>query len=326
MIQVNGGAAPDSCKWAAAAAHNGNIYVSGGQDASGENRMDGWRYNFVENTWNPWVNHAPCAGHTMILYLNYLLAFGGMRWNDQDFRDDFRSCDPAKENEFRYIYPKGDVPAGRAFHAAATDGKKCYIFGGKGNLGAFLESHGISIMPDKDFSGGVLKAWPGVGLILLQAAFSDLDMMNKRHMQGSGAEEYAGSIYLFGGMDPDNKAVNSFYRYDIASDSWEDLTDAQDDVESGLPVGFSLSAYPNPFNASVTIRYILSGSAPVKITIYNNFGRVVRIFSDRLQPAGDQHVTWDGRDQHGYALPSGIYICQMKSAGYLQSVKLTLLW
>jgi N-acetylneuraminic acid mutarotase len=328
-ITIETGSSPDPRKYASAAAHNGNIYVSGGQDASGGNRMDAWRYNFVENTWNPWVNHAPCAGHSMILYFNYLLAFGGIRWSDEDYRDDFRYCDPNGGSEFSYIYTTGNAPSGRAFHAAASDGQKSWIFGGKNSSGHLLDAYAIQGAnpgnPTSSLSLTGIKAWPGAGLMLLDAAFAELWTPKMKGLEKSGVAESSGCIYLFGGLDPDSNAVDAFYRYDIDADSWEDLTAVQDHTNPNFPSEFDLSAYPNPFNASTTILYTLPISAVVELTVYNLSGQVVRSFKSTFQHAGNQDVTWDGSDQQGSALPSGIYVCHIKTAGYTQSLKLTLL-
>ena len=121
------------------------------------------------------------------------------------------------------------------------------------------------------------------------------------------------------------KDVRLMARYDPETDSWEDLTDVQDGTNLDRPSEFSLSAYPNPFNASTTIRYHLPGRSSVSISIFNLVGQTVRVFQEEFQPAGEQDVKWHGKDEQGYALPSGIYVCRIQAGEYMQSLKLTLL-
>jgi hypothetical protein len=65
---------------------------------------------------------------------------------------------------------------------------------------------------------------------------------------------------------------------------------------------------PNPFQPATTIIYRLMDSAPVSLEIYDVNGRLVRRMFDRVsQPAGEQHVPWDGRKDGGEAAGAGIY-------------------
>ncbi len=70
-----------------------------------------------------------------------------------------------------------------------------------------------------------------------------------------------------------------------------------------------LQNYPNPFNPETSIRYNLSQSAPVRVEIFDQLGRRVRILvNGETQQAGYQNVLWDGRDDAGRGVASGIYI------------------
>ncbi|MDZ7363200.1 MAG: T9SS type A sorting domain-containing protein [candidate division KSB1 bacterium] len=75
-----------------------------------------------------------------------------------------------------------------------------------------------------------------------------------------------------------------------------------------IPSDFVLQQnYPNPFNPTTQIRYELPRAVHVSVIIYNSLGREIRRLVDRVQPAGYHHVTWNGRDQRGKPVPSGIY-------------------
>ena len=82
--------------------------------------------------------------------------------------------------------------------------------------------------------------------------------------------------------------------------------------ESALPTVFTLKQnYPNPFNPTTEIRFDLPAQAEIKLNIYNVLGRNVRTLYSGLQHAGSHHVTWDGNDNNGVKLSSGIYLYRL---------------
>ena len=70
--------------------------------------------------------------------------------------------------------------------------------------------------------------------------------------------------------------------------------------------------YPEPFNPSTTIEYGLPNDAHVKLRIYNILGQQMRTLINSRQSAGFKTVVWDGRDQYGNRVASGIYFVQLK--------------
>ncbi len=83
--------------------------------------------------------------------------------------------------------------------------------------------------------------------------------------------------------------------------------------EVSLPGDFALAApYPNPFNASTSIRYQVP-AGEVQIGIYNVSGQLVRTLAQGFVTAGSHTLSWDGRDAGGADVESGIYFCQLRS-------------
>lgn len=71
---------------------------------------------------------------------------------------------------------------------------------------------------------------------------------------------------------------------------------------------------PNPFNASTTIRYTVGDPSSVRITIYDLLGRPIRyLLETQHVSAGTYGVVWDGHDDDGRDLPSGVYIVKMRA-------------
>ena len=93
-----------------------------------------------------------------------------------------------------------------------------------------------------------------------------------------------------------------------------------------LPSNYSLTGnYPNPFNPTTLIRYELSEESPVRLIIYNVTGQEIKLLIDEEQSAGYKSVTWDGRDNDGRAVATGIYFYRLNVRGFSQTKKMVLL-
>jgi len=69
--------------------------------------------------------------------------------------------------------------------------------------------------------------------------------------------------------------------------------------------------YPNPFNSSTRIAYRLSEAAAVDLSIYNIAGQLVRTLTTGRVAEGSHSLSWDGRDQGGIDVPSGVYLYRL---------------
>jgi WD40 repeat protein len=78
------------------------------------------------------------------------------------------------------------------------------------------------------------------------------------------------------------------------------------------PNSFALHPnHPNPFNAATMIRFRLAQSGPVRLEVYNLLGQRVRTLIDREYVAGPHDVIWDGGDDDGIALATGVYLYRL---------------
>lgn len=83
---------------------------------------------------------------------------------------------------------------------------------------------------------------------------------------------------------------------------------------------------PNPFNPSTLIHFEIGGKgAGAKIEIFDSSGRRVRLLLDAWRSAGRQSIRWDGKDDAGKLLSSGLYHCRLCLPGFGESRKLVLL-
>ena len=89
--------------------------------------------------------------------------------------------------------------------------------------------------------------------------------------------------------------------------------------QQAIPDRYDLSVnVPNPFNPQTTIRYQLPKASSVKLTIYNTAGQVVGILVDEAKPAGTYSVVWDGLDEEGRQVSSGVYLYELKAGGFVK--------
>ena len=88
-----------------------------------------------------------------------------------------------------------------------------------------------------------------------------------------------------------------------------------------------LQNYPNPFNPTTTIRFDLPKPARISLKIYNLLGQEIYTFDEGIKSAGHHQIIWDGKDDHGIAMPSGLYFCRLSVAGerWVQTRKLVLI-
>jgi len=92
------------------------------------------------------------------------------------------------------------------------------------------------------------------------------------------------------------------------------------------PLGFALSqAYPNPFNPVATIQYALPQASQVRLSIYDALGQPIRTLVDERCEAGAHSAVWDGTNDAGRAVGSGIYLYKMEAGEFVMAKKMMLL-
>jgi hypothetical protein len=97
-------------------------------------------------------------------------------------------------------------------------------------------------------------------------------------------------------------------------------------VSPVLPgITFRTSNYPNPFNPTTTIKYSMPTAGHLKLSIYNVRGQLVKTMIDGDRPAGaDQTIVWDGTDNQGGGVSSGIYFYEARTGGEVKVQKMAL--
>ncbi len=108
--------------------------------------------------------------------------------------------------------------------------------------------------------------------------------------------------------------------------NWVDILSIDNDVD-GLPLEFTLNQnYPNPFNPTTTLSFAIPMDSKVDLVVYNLLGQeVTRIFDHKLMRAGAHEIVWDGKDELGNSVGTGLYVYRLNAAGKSAAQKMMLL-
>jgi hypothetical protein len=135
-----------------------------------------------------------------------------------------------------------------------------------------------------------------------------------------GVEDVVGSLLFTGDLS------GTFYVDEVMLELTQPPILNPEQVAPLLPAIFGVhQSYPNPFNLSTTFRYDLPQSASVEISIYNVLGQRVDRLELGLQPAGFHAVQWDGVDQRGRTVGSGVYVYRIEAGADKATGKMVLL-
>lgn len=94
-------------------------------------------------------------------------------------------------------------------------------------------------------------------------------------------------------------------------------TGCAENSDTGIPSDFHLAPnYPNPFNPNTTIEFQLGQPTEMRITIFDARGRIVRELAQGFYAAGRHQIIWNGRNDLGKPVVSGVYFYQVKTAQF----------
>ncbi|MDM7924491.1 MAG: two-component regulator propeller domain-containing protein [bacterium] len=92
------------------------------------------------------------------------------------------------------------------------------------------------------------------------------------------------------------------------------------------PYKFGLkSNYPNPFNPETRIEYSLERKSRVSVDVFDGLGRKIRTLESGVLGAGVHEAVWNGRDDSGRPVPSGVYVCRVRAGAFATSRKMALI-
>lgn len=93
-----------------------------------------------------------------------------------------------------------------------------------------------------------------------------------------------------------------------------------------VPAKYGLSQnYPNPFNPTTTIHFAIPNAESVRLSVYDMSGKLVKMLVDEDKEAGYHSVKWNGNDESGNAVGSGVYIYRIEAGEYNQTKRCVML-
>ncbi len=216
------------------------------------------------------------------------------------------------------------------------DGIDLYLYGGGGRL-LDIEYDGTG--PVTDVNSYTVSTIYDLGQVydVLGGLFNDVFTYPGMDLDRDGLRDLVAAYKGYGGdtLAGESLAKDGFHVFFF---EWGDSTQSINlvDVLTGFevkqahiitPEDYELAQnYPNPFNPSTTIEFTLPVRKTIRLTIYNSLGQEVRtLINHTPYPAGTHKVVWDGKDNHGNPVPSGMYIYKLVFGNFSKSRKMTLL-
>ncbi len=121
----------------------------------------------------------------------------------------------------------------------------------------------------------------------------------------------------FGSIDP---VFYSAWDYDTGAPT------GVEELDAPVPVVFSLERnYPNPFNPETNIRYNIPKDVQVTLTVYSVLGTKIATLVDQNQKAGSYVAHWDGKDNRGLSVSSGVYFYKLVAGDFTATYKMLLM-
>ncbi len=122
------------------------------------------------------------------------------------------------------------------------------------------------------------------------------------------------------------KESNVPYDLKLVAGDQDYVSQTVQEILNNIPIEFSLSQnYPNPFNPTTKINYTLPKHARVNVSIYNVLGQEVVVLLNKQQEYGYHTLTWNGINQVGKQMASGVYFARMTTDNFTQTKKMLLL-
>ncbi|MEM9674572.1 MAG: T9SS type A sorting domain-containing protein, partial [Bacteroidota bacterium] len=94
----------------------------------------------------------------------------------------------------------------------------------------------------------------------------------------------------------------------------------EEGLEADLPTA-NLRSFPNPFTQHTELHYTLTDDSPVQVKVYDMLGLEVQTLVEEEQLEGKHSVQWDGRNQQGKTMPTGLYIMQLHTGGETSAIR-----
>jgi hypothetical protein len=183
-------------------------------------------------------------------------------------------------------------------------------------------------VPIREGSDQILPSYPGFAGRVLQVGFNKREALLTLGMEGRESSAGYGlyRVTVKGQMPIIGRWFYGSMLIKVKGEEPSKTPDVTPKIEVKAPDAFALSQnFPNPFNPETKISYSLPKDAHVTLTIFNIVGQKVKTLVDELQDAGDKSIHWDGKDDNGNQVSSGIYFYRIQAGDYSETKGMVLL-
>ncbi len=276
---------------------NGNLYAFGGYTPPNINNNYLFGYN-IESDRSIETNDSISTSHfsfdqMSVVVGNDIYIFGGTSVAPQRTIYDFDT----KTNTLTDLH--AELDDSRAGGAAVASDSVIYLIGGYSQSSLATRSVSTINLRKREFE---------------QEGIQSLNYARRNPM----AVNYYGSIYVFGGTDQNGQVVPQVEKYDTITG----VTKSQ----SNVPNQFKLeNNYPNPFNPSTQIAFKVGITARVSLDIYSILGEHIKTLTNKVFSPGEYSFIWNGTNDAGSTMSSGVYIYRLTSGYFTESKKMLLL-
>ncbi|MBN2789594.1 MAG: T9SS type A sorting domain-containing protein [Candidatus Delongbacteria bacterium] len=105
-----------------------------------------------------------------------------------------------------------------------------------------------------------------------------------------------------------------------------DIKDGNSIEDTYVPTSAVLyQNYPNPFNPETTISFSIDESGPVKLVVFDRMGRSIKTLSEGFSDKGVHKIKWDGKNNFGESVSSGVYYYMLKTRNFTDVKKALLI-
>jgi hypothetical protein len=224
--------------------------------------------------------------------------------------------------------PGGQTIVQDAFDATALDARRTYV----GNVkGVVIPDE--TLVVDNNADGlqdlALYYSAPAVNQIIYESTKTDGERISLEDSYGAiglhyvtpdGVDYLVPNIFQLGEPVPLVPAITVGRTDDTLGEPLPEGREGETPDLTGLG-----EIYPNPFNPSTTIPFVLTASANVKLNIFDAQGKLVRTLEDGARPAGMHQVVWDGRDDDGRQAATGVYFVRLVAGSYEMTKKVVML-
>jgi hypothetical protein len=192
---------------------------------------------------------------------------------------------------------------------SAIDGKLKYSdYDGDGVKDLFLTNANLAFGFKYDGSGNYFMDFiikmPKLDSVYIH---QELDRVDIADLDGDGIVEIIPQYFLSRGWDESWEERSVFLKRNKVTNISEE--------EIGLPAGYELNQnYPNPFNPETIINFAIPATSLVSLKVHNLLGKEIKEIISDTRSSGKYEITWNGTDNFGNQVPSGVYFITMEAS------------